>query len=70
MTEVNVDDADGKPKSKACPTANLLPSDALPPYIDISPPSNRKEAGHHPLVDEDKGDAPKAKAKVEYKKFI
>ena len=61
MTEVAVNDANGKPKSKASPTSTLLPSDALPLYIDISSPSNRKEAGHNRL-DEDKGDAPKAKS--------
>ena len=60
MTEVDINDADGKSKSKASPTSNLLPSDALPPCINIPPPSDRKEAGNY-WLDEDKGGAPKAK---------
>ena len=60
MTEVYVNNADGKPKSKASPTSNLLLSDALPLFINISPPFGRKEAGHY-WLDEDKGDALKAK---------
>jgi hypothetical protein len=59
---VDIDDADGKPKSKASPKSKLLPSNAnaSSPYIGISPPSHRKEAGHHRL-NEDKGDAQKTK---------
>jgi hypothetical protein len=57
---VDIDDANGKPKLKASPKSKLLPSDASSPYVGISPPSHRKEAGYHRL-NEDKGDAPKAK---------
>jgi hypothetical protein len=53
---VDIDDADGKPKWKASPKSKLLPSDASSPYVGISPPSHRKEAGHHRL-NEDEGDA-------------
>ena len=57
---VDINDANGKPKLKASPTSNLLPSDASPPNIDVSHPFEMKEAGRH-RPDEDKGDAPKAK---------
>jgi hypothetical protein len=57
---VDIDDADGKPKLKASSKSKLLPSNASSPYVGISPPSHRKEAGRHRL-NEDKGDAPKAK---------
>ncbi len=57
---VDIDDADGKPKLKASPKSKPLPSDASSPYVGISPPSHRKKAGRHRL-NEDKGDAPKAK---------
>jgi hypothetical protein len=43
-TMVDIDDADGKPKSRASPKSKLLPSDASSPYIGISPLSHRKEA--------------------------
>jgi hypothetical protein len=56
---VDINDADGKPKSKASPKSKLLPS-ASSPYVGISPPSHRKEAGRHRL-NKDEGDAPKAK---------
>jgi hypothetical protein len=57
---VDINDANGKPKLKASPKSKLLPSDASSPYVGISPPSQRKEAGCHRL-NEDEGDAPKAK---------
>jgi hypothetical protein len=57
---VDIDDANGKPKLKARRKSKLLPSNASSPYVGISPLSHRKEAGHHRL-NEDKGDAPKAK---------
>ena len=59
-TMVDINDANGKPKSKASPTSTMLPFYASPPSINISHPFNRKEAGHH-WPDEDKGEAPKAK---------
>jgi hypothetical protein len=57
---VDIDDADGKPKLKASSKSKLLPSNASSPYIGIPPPSHRHKAGCHRL-NEDKGDAPKAK---------
>ncbi len=57
---VDIDDADGKPKLKTSHKSKLLPSNASFPYVGISSPSHRKEAGHHQL-NEDKGDALKAK---------
>ena len=59
MTEVDLNDADSKPadaEDKKIIRAKEVQS--LPSCIHISPPSDRKEAGHYQL-DEDKGDTSK-----------